>query len=98
MPAGSQSFDTPIIFEEINTGLIIQKIALKCAGAHGPSASECNQLCIRTSFGTASNDLCSAITAATSQSCVSYSEPCCLSAFVACRLIALNKCPEVHPI
>ena len=30
--------------------------------------------------------------------CSSYMDPCGLTAFVACRLIALNKCPGVRPI
>ena len=36
LPAGSQSFNTPINFEEIAAALI-QKMALKCAGTYGPS-------------------------------------------------------------
>jgi len=72
LPASSQSFDTTIIFEEIDATLI-RKMALKCTGAHGPSglaASEWIQLC--TSFWITSNDLCSAIAAATRRLCVSY--------------------------
>jgi len=98
LPCDVPSVDSSIIFEEIDTSLI-RKMALKCTGAHGPSgltASEWKQL--RTSFGTVSNDLCSAIAAATRHLCVCYIDPSCLSAFVACRLIALDKCPGVRPI
>ena len=71
----------------------------ECTGGHGPSglgATEWKRLC--TSYGTASNDLCSAVAAATCRLCVSYIDPSCLSAFIACRLIALDKCPGVRPI
>jgi len=88
--SNTQSVETTIIFEEIDASLI-HKMALKCMGAHCPSgltASDWKQLC--SSFGTASNDLCSAITAATCRLCVSYVDPSCLSAFG--RLIALDKC------
>jgi len=54
LPSSSQSVNTSIILEEIDAALI-QKMALKCTDAHGPSASEWKQLC--SSFGTASNDL-----------------------------------------
>jgi len=81
--AGSQSFDTPTWIKEIGAALT-RMMALKCTGAHGPSglaASEWKKLC--TSLGSASNDLCSAIAAATRRLCVSYIDPSCLSAFVA---------------
>jgi len=98
LPCDPLSVNAPIIFEEIDACLI-RKMALRCTGAHGPSgltASEWKQLC--SSFGTASDDLCSAVAAATRRLCVCYVDPSCLSAFVACRLIALDKCPGVRPI
>ena len=67
-------------------------------GAAGPSgldATSWKRLC--TSFKGASTDLCESL-AATARMCTCYVDPSGLSAFVACRLIALDKCPGVRPI
>ena len=53
---------------------------------------------LSSSFGSLSTDLCCAIAAVTRRLCVEFVDPSCLSAFVACRLIALDKCPGVRPI
>ena len=98
LPSNSTCDTSPIIFEEIDE-VLIQKMALKCEGAPGPSglaANEWRKLC--SSFGPSSNDLCCAIAAVTRRICVEFVDPCCLSAFVACCLIALDKCPGVRPI
>ena len=68
-------------------------------GASGPSgldAAAWKRLC--TSFKTASTDLCEALASTARRICSSYVDPRGLSAFVACRLIALDKCPGVRPI
>ena len=68
-------------------------------GAAGPSgldATSWKRLC--TSFKGASFDLCEAVAATTRRLCTCYVDPSGLSAFVACRLIALDKCPGVRPI
>ena len=69
-------------------------------GAAGPSgldATSWKRLC--TSFKGTSADLCDSL-AATSTArriCTRYVDPSGPTAFVACRLIALNKCPGVRP-
>ena len=68
-------------------------------GAAGPSgldAASWKRLC--TSFKGASTDLCESIAATARRLCTCYIDPSGLSAFVACRLIALDKCPGVRPI
>ena len=49
-------------------------------------------------FKSASHDLCHALAAVGRRICSSNIHPDDLSAFVACRLIPLNKCPGVRPI
>ena len=56
----------------------------------------CLELC--SSFGSSPTDLCCAIAAVTHHLCVEFVDPCCLSAFVVCCLIALDNCPGVYPI
>ena len=51
-----------------------------------------------TSFRSHSSDLCDAIASLTKRICTAYLDPKGLEAFVACRLIALDKCPGVRPI
>ena len=88
----------PVLFDEINTH-VIQSTILKMDGAAGPSgldAASWKRLC--TSFKGASTDLCESIAATARQLCTCYVDPSGLSAFVACRLIALDKCPGVRPI
>lgn len=68
-------------------------------GAAGPSgidAAGWKRLC--TSFGTHSVDLCDAISCLARRVCTTYVDPKGLEAFVACRLIALDKYPGVRPI
>ena len=68
-------------------------------GAAGPSgldAASWKRLC--TSFKGASTDPCESWAATARQICTCYVDPRGLSSFVACRLIALDKCPGVRPI
>ena len=51
-----------------------------------------------SSFHSTSDDLCTAIARATRRLCSSYIDLEGISALVACRLIALNKNPGIHPI
>ena len=88
----------PVIFEAIN-GQLIRDTVLRMDGAAGPSGLDTAQwkrLC--TSFKGASTDLCEALATTARRLCTCYVDPCGLSAFIACRLIALDKCPGVRPI
>jgi len=51
-----------------------------------------------TSFQRLSDDLCEALAGVAKRLCTTFVDPSGLTAFVACRLIALDKCPGVRPI
>ena len=88
----------PIIFERID-GQLIRSTALRMDGTAGPSgldAAAWKRLC--TSFKSASTGLCDNLAAVARRLSTTLVEPRGLSAFVACRLIALDKCPGVRPI
>ena len=73
--------------------------ALKSDGAAGPSglnAEAWKRLC--SLFSQSSVDLWNAIASVTRRLCSTYVDPKGLSALVACRLIALDKCPGIRPI
>ena len=87
----------PVQFDGIN-GPFIRSVVRRMDGAAGPSgmdAARWKRPC--TSFGTHSADLCDAIYLAR-RICTTFVDPKSLEAFVACRLIALDKCPGVRPI
>ena len=68
-------------------------------GAAGPSgldAASWKTLC--SCYNSSSSDLCSAIASMATKLCSQYVDPKNISAFIACRLIALNKQPGVRPI
>ena len=88
----------PVMFEVIYRQLI-QNTMLKMDGTAGPSgldAAAWKRMC--TSFKTASVDLCESIASTARRLCSEYVDPGGISALVACRLIALDKCPGVRPI
>ena len=88
----------PVVFDCIN-GDLIRSMALRCQGAAGPSgvnAAGWKRLC--SSFKKASSELCHSLALVARQLCSSYVDPNGLSAFVACRMIALDKNPGVRPI
>ena len=77
----------------------MRTVVLKMDGAAGPSgidAAGWKRLC--TSFRTHSADLCDALASLAKRICTTYVDPKGLEAFVASRLIALDKCPGVRPI
>ena len=51
------------------------------------------RLCV--SLGSRSEDLCNSLALVAQRLCSSYVDPDSLSAFLSCRLIALDKCPGV---
>ena len=88
----------PIIFDSIDARLI-RSTSLRVSGAAGPSGLDAHawrRLC--TAFKTASDDLCQALADFAKRLCISLLDPRGLAPFLACRLIALDKCPGVCPI
>ena len=88
----------PVLFGRID-GQLIRSSALRTDGAAGPSgldAAAWKRMC--TSFKSASADLCDSLASTTRRICSCFVDPRGLSAFVACRLIALDKRPGVRPI
>ena len=88
----------PVLFDKID-GPLIRSTVLRMDGAAGPSgldAAAWKRMC--TSFKSASSDLCEALASIARRICSCFVDPKGLSAFVACRLIALDKCPGVRPI
>ena len=87
----------PIIFDKID-GQLIRSTALKMDGAAGPlglDTAAWKRLC--TSFKTASAELCNMLASVARRLCTCLVDPHGLSAFVAGRLIALNKCACYKP-
>ena len=68
-------------------------------GSAGPSGMDAaGWLRICTAFYRASRDLCNTLAAFTRRICSTLTDPSGLAAFIACRLIPLNKNPGVRPI
>ena len=88
----------PVIYDRIDA-CCIRSAALNTKGSAGPSGLDAHcwrRLC--TSFHSASWDLCHSLASLAKRLCTSFVDPKGLSAFLACRLIALDKCPGVRPI
>jgi len=97
-PSISVPLPHPIIFDQLDA-ICIRRAVLRTNGAAGPSgldAAAWRRIC--TSFQRASSDLCDALSAVARRLCTTFVDPAGLSAFVSCRLIALDKCPGVRPI
>ena len=88
----------PVIYDAL-TAEEIKKAALRSSGAAGVSGGDADfwkrQL---SSFGTASAGLCEAMAALARRLCTEYVDPSVLEAFVANRLIPLDKRPGTRPI
>ena len=88
----------PVLFDNI-TGDTIRAAALRAKGSAGPSGVDAagwrRLLC---SFHRESKDLCSAVAALAKRLCSTYVDPDGILAYLACRLIPLNKNPGVRPI
>jgi len=97
-PSATVSSFHPVIFDALD-GAAIRSAALRTKGAAGPSGVDAfcwRRLC--TSFHRASDDLCASLALVARRLCTDMVDPKGLTAFVACRLIALDKCPGVRPI
>ena len=87
-----------IIFEEI-TGEKIRQIALKTQGSAGPSGLDAYAWRrLASSFNSTSVELCNALAAVSRRLCSEDVHSDAISAFVASRLIPLDKSPGVRPI
>ena len=87
-----------VIFDRIDASSI-RSAALKTKGAAGPSGLNAHcwrRLC--TSFKSASHELCHSLALLARRLCTTFVDPKGLSALMACRLIALDKCPGIRPI
>ena len=94
----SQEEPHAVIFERI-TGSLIRAMILRTEGAAGPSGLDAQgwrRLC--TSFKEDSASLCNSLANMCKRICSTYIDPEGLTTFVACRLMALDKCPGVRPI
>ena len=88
----------PALFDNID-GILIHCTILHMDGAAGPSGlyvASWKKLC--TAFQEASDTLCDALSAIARRLAASLVDLASLSAFTACRLIALDKHPGVRPI
>ena len=88
----------PVVFDQIDATAICSA-TLRTRGAAGPSliVAHCwRRLC--TSFTSASQDLCLSLALLARRICSTFVDPKGLAAFLACRLIALDKCPGVRSI
>ena len=88
----------PVIFEALDAS-VIRFASLRVSGAAGPSGLDSHQwrrLC--TSYKGASRDLCASLALVARKICTSFVDPTHLAPMLACRLVALDKCPGVRPI
>ena len=93
----------PIIFDDLNSELV-RKVAMKMKGAAGPScfdSDDWKNVLLSRVHGTSSGDLCEAVAKAAKALCTENRtevDKGGISAFVACRLIPLDKDPGLRPI
>ena len=85
----------PILFDEID-GTLIRSTAIRTQGAAEPSGINASGWRrILYSFHKESMDLCEAVALVGRRICQHFVDPAGLTAFTACRLIALNKSVQV---
>ena len=90
----------PIRYEDI-TAEKVRKAAINTKGGSGPSgldADGCRSILASNCFGDSSSDLCRAIASFTRKLCSEKLDASSLEAFLACRLILLDKNPGLRPI
>ena len=95
--AGEQSVH-PIVFEPIDANCIRQA-ALRVIGGAGPSGLDADawrRLC--TSFKSASDDLCNTMAGFAKRLCTEELSKSSLTAYIASRLVPLDKNPGARPI
>ena len=91
----------PIIFDNLNSDLV-RKVAMKMKGAARPScfdSDDWKMVLVSRQFGSSCNDLCEAIASMAKKLCTEdRTINGGLSAYIACRLILLDKDPGLRPI
>ena len=90
----------PVKFENI-TADTVRKAAIKTKGAAGPSGIDADgwrRLFVSNSLGASSTDLCKAFAAVIRKLCTIQELSISLEAFLACRLIPLDKNHVLRPI
>ena len=98
LQSGEVNLPHGVIFDSIDASLI-QRAATRTGGAAGLSGLDTFAWhCLCISYKTASVNLCNAMAADGCRLCTSIIDPGSLSAFVACRLIPIDKCSGVQPI
>ena len=87
----------PILFELL-TGSLIRACALRTQGGAGPSGVDAaGWRRLLTGFHRDSVDLCEAVAAMGRRLSTQFVDPSSIEAFLACRLIPLDKMPGVRP-
>ena len=90
----------PIVFEKIDAELV-RTAARKTQGGSGPSGMDADgwrRILVSNSFGKSSSDLCQSIAQLAKKLCTEEQNDASLEAFLACRLIPLDKNPGIRPI
>ena len=88
----------PVLLERL-TGVLVRTCALRTQGGAGPSGVHAaGWRRILTGFHRESVDLCEAVAALGRRVCTEFVDPASLEAFLACRLIPIDKKPGVRPI
>ena len=81
---------------------MVRKVAISVQGSVGPSGMDSDawrRILTNRTFGTHSSDLCQAIAEMTKKLCTKEIEDRTnLEAYMACRLIPIDKAPGVRPI
>lgn len=89
-----------VIYENIDAELVM-KCAKQLSGAAGPSGLDSDglkRMICSKQFSSASSSLCEAIAAMARKLCSKVTDPNHLKAYVACRLLPLDKKPGVRPV
>ena len=88
----------PVLFEPI-TEQLISKAVLELQGSHGPSGGDAaHWKRLTLSFGCKSKRLREAMAKFARRMCTERMDPEVLEAFLANRLVAIDKCPGVRPV
>ena len=90
----------PIVYEEINEDLVLKAVKLTKGGS-GPAgmvADGCREALASKVYGESGNDLRKALANVIKKICIKDISDNSLEAFLACRLIPLDKMPGLRPI